>query len=95
MTDRDGGFFLCQKVFNGHLPSFSGKYLPRLSLADKSVRNDQRGGSFLHHQQRSACLEQRGFLPDPTKLVVHTAKKKGGPLAEMVDQGITVSFAGA
>jgi hypothetical protein len=39
MTDRDGGFFLRQKVFNGHLPSFSGKYLPRFALADKSGCN--------------------------------------------------------
>jgi hypothetical protein len=39
MANRDGGFLLPQKVFNGHLPSFSGNYLPRLALADKSVRN--------------------------------------------------------
>jgi hypothetical protein len=31
MANRDGGFLLPQKVFNGHLP--------RLALADKSVRN--------------------------------------------------------
>src|SRR5260370_42191765 len=69
MTDRDGGFFMGRKGFNGHLPSVSGKYLPRLALAGKRVRNDQRGGSFLHHQQRSARSEQRWFLPDSTKLV--------------------------
>jgi hypothetical protein len=39
MIDRDGGFVLPQKAFNGHLPTFSGKYLPRVPLADKSVRD--------------------------------------------------------
>jgi len=38
MTDRAGGFFMGRKGSNGHLPSFSGKYLPRFALADKSVR---------------------------------------------------------
>jgi hypothetical protein len=38
MIRRDGGFVLCQEVFNGHLPSFLGNYLPRIPLADKSVR---------------------------------------------------------
>ena len=38
MTDRDGGFLVSHKAFNGHLPTFSGKHLPRVSLADKSVR---------------------------------------------------------
>jgi hypothetical protein len=39
MTKRDGGFLVPHKVFNGHLPSFFGNHLPRISLADKSVRN--------------------------------------------------------
>jgi hypothetical protein len=39
MADRVGGFLVPQKVFNGHLPTFSGKYLPRIPLSDKSVRN--------------------------------------------------------
>ena len=32
------GSLLPQKLFNGHLPSLSGKYLPRVSPSDKSVR---------------------------------------------------------
>jgi len=39
MKARAGGFVVPHKVFNGHLPSFSGNYLPRVSLPDKSVRN--------------------------------------------------------
>ncbi len=35
MTKRDGGFLVPQKVFNGHLPSFSGNHLPRISLLTK------------------------------------------------------------
>lgn len=44
MSKRDGGFLLPQKAFNKHLPTFSGKYLPRLSLADKSVRDLAQAG---------------------------------------------------
>jgi len=39
MSNRDGGFVVPHKAFNGHLPSFSGNYLPRVPLSDKSVRN--------------------------------------------------------
>jgi len=34
-----GGFLVPHKAFNEHLPSFSGKHLPRVSFSDKSVRN--------------------------------------------------------
>jgi len=39
MSNRDGGFLLPHKVFNGHMPSLLGKHLPRVPLSDKSVRN--------------------------------------------------------
>src|SRR6266566_1801990 len=37
MTYEKDGFLFGQKVFNGHLPSFSGKHLPRFPRSDKSV----------------------------------------------------------
>jgi len=42
------------------------------SDTDRRGPHDQRGGS----SQRSACLEQHGLPPDPTKMVVHTAKEE-------------------
>jgi hypothetical protein len=36
-ADENGGFLFDQKAFNGHLPLFSGKHLPRLPLSDKIV----------------------------------------------------------
>jgi hypothetical protein len=38
MANRVGGFLLSQKACYGHLLTFSGKHLPRVSLANKSVR---------------------------------------------------------
>jgi len=38
MADRGGGFVCVSQASNRHLPSLSGKHLPRLARVDKSVR---------------------------------------------------------
>src|SRR5258708_28495990 len=47
MTDRVGGFLCGRKVFNGHLPSFSGNHLPLYWLLRTSVREKDLLG--FHH----------------------------------------------
>src|SRR5258708_31825157 len=69
MTDRDGGFLLPQKVFNGHLPSFLATTCPAFHLLTKVfARNVVHDYLPLYLRKHLPSQEGNhqplGFLPD-------------------------------